>query len=166
MHSNGRLSLSFETNSDVAALFDAYSYDRVFEAVRVVTRELAVRGLAATDVELESADTAEALLGRAVDLFSDGRVACDDYSGTAKAAGNFTDQCAILLGKTLALQESALDERQAIAGLAESPRRTSPWASPKGSRAPAKTAKRVETRCEAKSERRYWLRVSGDFKRL
>jgi len=104
---------------DVSLLFDAYSYVRVFESVLVVTRELAVRGHVAADPELEPAEAVDVLIARAVELFSDGCVACDDYGGTAKAAGKFTDQCTMLLSRVIALQESALDDAQALSALAE-----------------------------------------------
>ena len=106
------------TDADVAALLDAYGYGRVFDAVAEVTRELAVRGMAVSDIELEPARPLADLLRCAIELLSDGRTACDDYSGTAKTAADFSENCAVLLENLLDLERAALDEPEKVARLA------------------------------------------------
>ena len=104
---------------DVAALFDAYSYERVFEAVVIVTRELAVRGL-----NVSTDRTRAGAANRGGCCFA--RSSCSPTvaqramttRGPRSRRRTIAAGCARLLDRALELREAALDERHTIMDLA------------------------------------------------
>ena len=105
------------SQADVSALFDAYSYNRIFDGVVAVTRELAVRGLNASDIEIEPVQPVSTIMDNAIQLFSEGAGACEEYAGSAASPAKFADSCEALLGRVLELRDSAVGERQVLAAL-------------------------------------------------
>lgn len=100
------------------ALFDAFPYDALFSASVAITRELAVAGYSADDIELEPVETLPELLGGAQELFRRGMTTCDlGYSGTSRDPQDHVGRCDELLGRCTALMSAEREDAQLLSEL-------------------------------------------------
>jgi ATP-dependent helicase/nuclease subunit A len=107
-------------SGDGVRLFDAFDYSALFSATVAVARELAVVGMSADDIELESAESTTKLLGEARELFQQGMTTCDlGYAGSSSDPWDHAGRCEQLLGRCSALASVGQAESEVLSELLE-----------------------------------------------
>jgi ATP-dependent exoDNAse (exonuclease V) beta subunit len=104
-----------DSSAAVSGLFSLYGFQPVWDSVARITREIETRGLAATDLRIESAPPVRTIFDETLEFFAEAETELGRHACSIKGAANHVCACRTLLERLEPLgAEELTDEELAV----------------------------------------------------